>query len=111
MDAFRELYRPDIVMRPPEGWPEPGPFVGREAVMRQWQQLRGTWDSESLDLMSDFVEAADRVLVRQVWRGVGHGPRANIEVTNVITLRDGKIIYQEFFWDHAEALKAAGLSE
>ncbi len=25
MDAFRELYDPDAVVRPPNGWPEPGP--------------------------------------------------------------------------------------
>jgi uncharacterized protein len=111
MDAFRELYHPDIVMRAPEGWPEPGPFVGREAVMRQWHQLRTTWDSDTAEPISDFVEAADRVLVRQVWRGVGHGPQANIEATNVVTLRHGKVIYQEFFWDHTKALEAAGLSE
>jgi uncharacterized protein len=111
MAAFRELCDPDITMWPPEGWPEPGPFVGREAVMREWHQLRETWDSDALEPISDFIEAADRVLVRQVWRGVGQGPQSNIELTNVITLRDGKIIYQEFFWDHAKALEAAGLSE
>jgi ketosteroid isomerase-like protein len=34
MDALRELYDPGIVWRPAECWPEPGPYVGREAVMR-----------------------------------------------------------------------------
>jgi ketosteroid isomerase-like protein len=32
MDALRELYDPDVIMRMPEGWPEPGPYVGREAI-------------------------------------------------------------------------------
>jgi hypothetical protein len=32
MDAFRELLSPDVIVRAPDGWPEPGPFVGREAV-------------------------------------------------------------------------------
>jgi hypothetical protein len=27
------------------------------------------------------------------------------------TVRNGKTAYQEFFWDHAEALDALGLSE
>jgi hypothetical protein len=26
-------------------------------------------------------------------------------------VRKGRIVYQEFFWDHAEALEAVGLSE
>jgi len=34
MDAFRELLAPDVISRSPDGWPEPGPYVGREAVMR-----------------------------------------------------------------------------
>jgi ketosteroid isomerase-like protein len=29
MDAFGELLAPEIIMWNPEGWPEPGPFVGR----------------------------------------------------------------------------------
>ncbi len=44
MDAIRELYHPDIIMRTAEGWPEPGPHVGREAVLRWIEQLRETWD-------------------------------------------------------------------
>lgn len=111
MDALRELFHPDIVVRTPEGWPERGPFVGREAVMRECHRLRAAWDSDALEPISDFVGVADRVLVRQVWRGVGRGPRANIETTNVFTLRDCKVIHTEFFWDHADALEAAGLSE
>jgi ketosteroid isomerase-like protein len=111
MDAFRELCDPDIIVRPPPRWPEPGPFVGREAVMRQWYRLRETWDADAVEPISDFIEAADRVLARQIWRGVGHGPESSMELTNVITVRNGKIVYQEFFWDHAEALKAVGLSE
>ena len=111
MDAFRELCDPDIIVRAAPGWPEPGPFVGREAVMRQWYRVRETWDADAVEPISDFIEAADRVLVRQIWRGVGHGPESRMELTNVITVRNGKIVYQEFFWDHAEALKAVGLPE
>jgi hypothetical protein len=98
--------------------------------MREWQQLRETWDSDTLEPISDFIDAADRVLVRQVWRGVGQGPQSNIELTNVITLRDGKIILcppcsppsrrvpgdgkllkGEVYLDQQQALEAAGLSE
>jgi ketosteroid isomerase-like protein len=61
--------------------------------------------------VSDFVHAADRVAARFIWRGAGHGPEADLEMTVVWTVRKGKIIYQEAFWDHAEALEAAGLSE
>ena len=32
-------------------------------------------------------------------------------MTVVQTVRDGGIFYVEFFWDHAKALEALGLSE
>src|ERR1043166_8096689 len=78
MDAFRELYDPDVIGRPPQGWPEPGPDVGREAVMRKFEQLRETWDADALEAISDFIDAADRIVVRFIWRGTGHGPEANL---------------------------------
>src|SRR4051812_45011427 len=87
MDAFGELYDPYVIVRMVEGWPEPGPVVGRDAVMRQWQQQRETFDADALEPVSDFIDAADRVLVRFVWHGAGQGPEADLEMTQVITFR------------------------
>jgi ketosteroid isomerase-like protein len=111
MSALCELYDSDAVMRTAKGWPEPGPYVGREAIMRQWEQMRETWDADTLEPTSDFIDGGDRMAVRFSWRGVGHGPESNMELTGVYTVRKGKIVYQEYFWDHAEALEAMGLSE
>ena len=111
MDALRELYDPDVIMRTPEDWPEPGPFVGREAVMRYFAQLRETWDADTLKPIGDFVHIGDRVAVRQIWHGAGYGPEANLEMTWVGTIRKDKIAFLEFFWDHAEALEVVGLSD
>ena len=91
MDANREAFSPDAVVRLPANWPEPGPFIGREAVARQLNQLRETWDADALDFVSDFIDCDDRVLVRLMWRGRGYGPASNIEVTGVYTVRNGKI--------------------
>ena len=111
MDAYRDLFDPDVIWRPMQDWPEPGPFVGREAVMRQVKQLRDTWNADTLELIGDFMTAGDRVAARQIWHGAGQGPEANMEMTVVFTVRKGRIFYAEFFWDHAEALEALGLSE
>jgi ketosteroid isomerase-like protein len=110
MDAVREQYAPDVMWRAAEGWPEPGPYIGREAVMRFIGQLRETWDADALEPTSDFIDAADRIVVRFIWRGVGHGPEANMEFTGVFTVRKGRIFGVEFFWDHEEALETLGLS-
>ena len=112
MDALRESFAPDLIVRAPEGWPEPGPFVGREAAMRQFTQNREIFDfNDVLEPITDFLDAADRVVVRFIWRGVGRGPESNVELTAVYTVRKGKIFGLEFFWDHAEALGAGGLAE
>jgi ketosteroid isomerase-like protein len=111
MQALRELYDPDAVMYHLEGWPEPGPSVGREAVMRQWEGQRKNVDIDALEPISDFIEAGGRVVVRYRWSGTGHGPDMRMEFTGVHTVRKGKVLVTEWFWDHAEALEAVGLSE
>ena len=111
MDRFREMYDPNVVLHMVPGWPEPGPYAGREAVMREWAQLRETWDADVAEPISSFVDVGDRVVVRQMWRGFGRGPEANIEMTIIFTLRQGRVTCQEYFWDHAAALKAVGLEE
>ena len=107
MDRLRDMYDPNIVLHMLRDWPEPGPYVGREAVMRQWEQIRETWDADFVEPIS-FVDVGDRVVVRQIWR-LGRGPDANIDLTIIVTLRQGRIASLEYFWDYAEALKAVGL--
>jgi ketosteroid isomerase-like protein len=34
-EALRDLYHPGVVTHHAEGWPEPGPSLGREAVLRE----------------------------------------------------------------------------
>jgi uncharacterized protein len=111
MDALRELYDPDVIVRAIEGWPEPGPYIGREAVMRQWERQRETWGADALEPISDFLDAGDRVAGRIIWHAAGRVPDTSMEFTAVFTVRKGRIFGAEFFWDHAEALEAVGLSE
>jgi uncharacterized protein len=111
MEALRELYDPYIVVRYAEGWPEGSePTMGREAVIRQWEQQRSAFDFDTLEPVG-LIDAGDRVVARQIWRAEGRGPDLRIEVSTVTTLRNGKTILLEFFWDHAEALEVVGLSE
>jgi ketosteroid isomerase-like protein len=111
MEGVRELYDPDVVMRVEADWPEAGPFFGRDAVMQHLNQARGAFDSDSSSFLSDLVAVGDRVIVRVLWHGVGRGPQSDMEWTNVFTIRDRRILNAEYYWDHDEALKAAGLSE
>jgi ketosteroid isomerase-like protein len=94
MEAARRAWHPEATTRP-RGWPEPTP--------------RETWGADELTA-TDILDFGDRVVVKFTWHGTGHGPEL-MEMTGVYTIRDGAIIAGEFFWDHAEALEAAGLSE
>jgi hypothetical protein len=98
-------------MRMPEDWPEPGPFVGRETIMREIQQWLDSWDEYETEIVGDIVESGDRVVLRQVWHGVGHGPESHLESSVVFTMRRGRVFLHEFFWEHAKALEAVGLRE
>ncbi len=66
---------------------------------------------ERLDLVDDFIEAGDRVLARAVWRVAGRGPDATMEFSVIFTLRSGKIVTQQYFWEHDEVLEALGPGE
>ena len=110
VERLWETYDPDIVMRTVEEWPEAGPHFGREAVLRFLEELRGTWDAGEMEEIS-LKDAGDRVVCRQRWHGIGRGPDAYLEVTTVMTFRNSKIVMIEYFWDHARALEALGLSE
>ena len=76
--------------------------------MRAWEQVREAWNADAVEPIGDLVAVGDRVAVRHTWRVAGQGPEVAMEVTNVMMLRKGKIIYQEFFRNHAEALEAVG---
>src|SRR5436190_4811754 len=91
MDAFRNRYHPDVTMRPMENWPEPGPWVGRDEVMRQFRQLRETYDADTWESTTAFRHIADRVVVRGIWHGVGQGPESHMEFTIVCAVRHGTI--------------------
>jgi ketosteroid isomerase-like protein len=111
MEGVRELHDPDAVMEATPDWPEPGPFVGHDAVMQQLNRVRAAFDSDSVEFLSDLAAVGDRVIVRTGWHGFGRGPQSDMAWTNVITIRDGRIINVQYFWDHAEALEAVGLRQ
>jgi ketosteroid isomerase-like protein len=114
-EVVREVFDPDVIIpraveRAVEDWPEPAPFVGREAVMRQWQRSAEPWDAYKLEPIS-IIDAGDRVVARLIAHAIGRGPEVHAEFTTVCTVRNSKVFLIEYFRDHVQALEAAGLSE
>src|SRR6476659_6759676 len=92
MGAFGEQYDPHVVVRYAEGWPEGSePIMGREAVMRQWEQQREPFEADTLELIK-LIDLGDRIVTRFIWRAEGTGPDLKIEVTSVTTVRKSKTI-------------------
>jgi ketosteroid isomerase-like protein len=112
MEGIADLLHDDVVMHHPDGWPEPGPSVGRDAVFRQFELLRQDWRTDRLDTL-DRRAVRDCVVVQQRWLAEGDQSGATSEMTlsSVARYRDGKVAEITFYWDHAEALAAAGIQD
>ena len=77
--------------------------------MREFEQLRQTWDGrDTAEPIGDFIDVGDRVVVKHIWRGAGQGPEAAVELTGVWTVRNGSILAADYSRDYAEALEALG---
>ena len=62
---------------------------------------------ELIDVGGDQVVA----MSRQRGRGASSGAGAELELANLVTVRDGQVVRLVIFLEREEALKAAGLSE
>jgi ketosteroid isomerase-like protein len=112
LDGFADLWDSNAVFRAVEGWPEPGPWCGRDAIMGQWRRMREDFGEQTV-VIEKITAHTDWVLVRQTWRARGDRSGIETELSNsaALRLRGGKVVEIRFYWDHAEALKAVGLAE
>jgi ketosteroid isomerase-like protein len=109
-DAMAAVVDPHVFVRTDPRWPEQ--FIyGREAWLTF---LRGMWESIGPDAhVEEIVDLGDRVLARLRYGIRGHesGVAGQQPVSEIATIRDGRVIFIEYFLDHEQALKAVGLSE
>ena len=110
MDALRALYSPDAVYVTPPDWIG-GSYVGRDAVMEQFRELRDVWPDDSSFGRPEFWDGGDYVVVQIPFHSATRGLALSTEVAWVYTMRDELIVRLEFFHSSEEALEAAGLSE
>jgi ketosteroid isomerase-like protein len=127
LDAFNRgdrntwlaLRHQDFEIIPISDWPDARMIRGREAA---WDFYREVADTLSMRVASDthrasyanLVDAgADKVMAHQRHGGRGRTSGVDVEVDywTVITFRDEKMLRDEWFGAHAEALEAAGLRE
>jgi ketosteroid isomerase-like protein len=109
-EAQLELLDPDVELVEWPDSPDAKTFQGHSGAVAATASWAEVWEWLRNDV-EEIVEAGDRVLVCGRMRGKGKASavEVEIEVFNVFTFRDGKVMRMEFFTSKEPALRAAGL--
>jgi SnoaL-like domain len=112
-DEATSHWHPDGWITGPEGWPERGPFEGREAVFGQFRRLAADWGEHKVSDVEVVADRADWVIVTFRWEVEGgkSGAATTADLAAAYRVVDDLIREAHFRWTREEALKAAGLRE
>jgi ketosteroid isomerase-like protein len=109
-EVFEEIADPHISLRMDSRWPERRAY-GREAAIDFYREASASGGSDIT--IEDIVDLGDRILFCLCWhmQGSQSGLAGDQRYSVLSTIREGRIILEEFFLDHDDALKAVGLAE
>jgi ketosteroid isomerase-like protein len=108
LQALEAAYDPDVIVDPPEGWPEGETAYGWEAVRVQFERLKDAWEVEGV--VVDEVEAVgDRVLAQFRWvgRGKASGVDVDLPFWALFKVREARIVRLKYFLSRENAVSAA----
>lgn len=109
-DEVQALYDPEIEWIDPPEVPDGGTHVGLEAVRRSWQNYLEALDDWAVE-PREFLLGGDEILVHSVVSGRARigGIPIELDLFQVWTARQGRLIRHRGFLDRAKALAAAGI--
>ena len=112
-DAYLDFFAEEVEVRPESRFIEAEPFRGREEFGRFLADVDEAWEGGGSLTIREVFPVGDRVVARFDWGGRGRGSGIDLRsnLTAIHTVRDGRIVKIEYFFDHAQALEAVGLSE
>jgi ketosteroid isomerase-like protein len=109
-EKLRTLIAPDAVMTPLEIWPDPGPFIGPEASIREYQRLFQLF--RGIEVSVNTLVGHDEWAVAH-YRGAGAesepGLPDELEFTGVHRFENDLFAESHYRLDRDTALAAAGL--
>lgn len=108
-----EFVDPQAEWHPPPQDPDPTPRIGREAIVAYLEQWLEAWQDWRIEA-DDFVDAGDKVVARTKSTGTGRASGVEFpayESAHVITVKDGRVVRVQGFYDRREALEAAGVAK
>ena len=114
-ERLKNLVDPEIEWRGPREFPDLAePVYGFEGMARYRAKIAEALDDYRM-VPERFIDAGDdQVLVfsREAGRGKGSGVEVQTHLTaHLWTLKDGKAVQMQSYWERSDALEAAGLSE
>ncbi|MGI8460567.1 MAG: nuclear transport factor 2 family protein [Solirubrobacterales bacterium] len=107
-----DLVADDVEFHEPPEQPAPRVAQGGEEVRKMAKEFDSAWAEHKSEAEEIRAVDADRVLLVSVEHFKGRdGIEVEAPFAAIFTLRDGKIVRWQAFWDRQTALEAAGLSE
>ena len=111
-DAWLRAHEPEFEFRADPEWPESETVRGREAVWDFIVGLTDAWEEDDFEMV-EVVECGDGRLAarfRRTVRGKASGIEDVLDYWTLNTLREGKLLRQEWFASREAAFEAAGLA-
>jgi ketosteroid isomerase-like protein len=111
LDEWGELWRQDTRMTVPEGFPEPGPFIGLDAVKREFERVIESFSALRFEDVEVVADSGDWVVAtyRVPARGAASGAESDVHLAVAYRVKDGLLIECAVRWRVEDALEAAGL--
>jgi SnoaL-like domain len=81
-EGVSRRWHPDSWITGPEGWPERGPFEGRDAVLGQFRRLAADWGEHRVSEIQVVADRADWVVVTFRWEVRGERSGARLRRTS-----------------------------
>ena len=108
LDAFADLYDVNAELITDPSWMEAGPISGRAAIRGWYEGLKESWEGRDVVAIRELFEVKDKVVARFLWqvRGRTSGIEMDLDATSINDLKQGQIVRQQWYFDHAQALKA-----
>ena len=113
LDAFADTFADDADLITDPSWMEAGPFKGRAAIRAWFEGLKESWYERDAISLKELFEVGEQVVAWVDWqvRGRTSGIDTALDATSINVIRQGRIVRQQWFFDHAKALEAVGRSE
>jgi ketosteroid isomerase-like protein len=94
-------------------WPEGSRSRGLDGMRHSWRAALGAWE-DFRAVPTEFIDAGGDVVVvlnRIEGRGKESGLDVRADTATVWVLKAGQVTHLALYWNTADALEAAGLSE